>query len=61
MAMKVKMEVEPAVRGEHWDRYYAQVDEWFFEVRVPKDTKITTADIHFEFVNKTDTRKPKHG
>ena len=49
MALKIQLEVERAARGEHWDRYYAQEGEWFFEIRMPKDEKITTLDVHFEF------------
>lgn len=57
MAQQIKMEMEPAVRGEHLDRYYAQVDDWFIEIRVPKGTEMTTADIHFKFANQTPMQK----
>jgi len=49
MALQINLELEPASRGEHWDRYYAQEGEWFIEIRVPKGEKPTSTDIHFEF------------
>jgi len=54
MALKVQMELEPAARGEYFDRYYSQVDDWFVEIRVPKGRAMTTADIHFEFEETND-------
>lgn len=49
MALSIKLQLEPAARGEHCDRYYAQEDEWFIEIRVPKGERPTSADVHFEF------------
>ncbi len=49
MSLQINLALEPASRGEHWDRYYAQEGEWFIEIRVPKGERPTSADVHFEF------------
>jgi len=49
MALQIKLELEPAARGEHWDYYYAQEGDWYIEIHVPKGERPINADIHFEF------------
>lgn len=45
----IDLELEPAGRGEYVDRYYAQVDDWFFEVRVPKGERPKDLDVRLRF------------
>lgn len=47
--LQIKLELEKASRGERVDRYYAQEDDWFFEVRVPRGERPEDVDVHFKF------------
>lgn len=49
----VDLELEPAARGEQVDRYYAQVDDWFFEVHVPKGEQPEAVNVRFRFESVT--------
>lgn len=57
----IKLELERAGRGERMDRYYAQEGEWFFQVHVPKGSKPTVADVHFEFADEDFDTGMKRG
>jgi hypothetical protein len=48
-SLNIKLELEPAARGEYSDCYYAQEGEWFVEIRVPKGERPDAVNIHFEF------------